>query len=151
MDALFYFKKRKVGPMDMKMILWAQQMMQDDYGKIVIWLGFILILMALDLITGIMQAYANKDLKSGKMSTGLIKKFALLLVLIGIVPLTIILPEIVSVAVIISVYFLEMVNELLSIVENLNKMGIAKELFNPIMKRLEGNQPDKSKEDKNNG
>lgn len=123
--------------MDMKMLLWAQAMMKDEYGQIVIWLGFILFLMASDIVTGFIGAYAKHDVKSGKMSTGLLKKFALLLVLVAIVPLTIVLPSLFSVGVIIGVYTLETLNELVSIVENLGRLGIATSMFEPILKRLE--------------
>lgn len=139
--------------MDMKMLLWAQEMMKDEYGKIVIWLVFILVLMAIDVLTGFIQAYTNHDLKSGKMSTGLLKKFALLLVMVAIVPLTVVLPGIVSVTVVISVYTLEMVNELISILENLNKLGVGTNVFDPIMKRLKVNNetPTKEKPDYGDG
>lgn len=139
--------------MDMKMLLWAQEMMKDEYGKIVIWLVFILVLMAIDVLTGFIQAYTNHDLKSGKMSTGLLKKFALLLVMVAIVPLTVVLPGIVSVTVIISVYTLEMVNELISILENLNKLGVGTNIFDPIMKRLKVNNesPTEKKPDYGDG
>lgn len=139
--------------MDMKMLLWAQEMMKDEYGKIVIWLVFILVLMAIDVLTGFIQAYTNHDLKSGKMSTGLLKKFALLLVMVAIVPLTVVLPGIVSVTVIISVYTLEMVNELISILENLNKLGVGTNVFDPIMKRLKVNNetPTEEKADYGDG
>ncbi|MCU7356687.1 phage holin family protein [Enterococcus dispar] len=129
--------------MDMKMILWAEEMMKNDYGKVLIWLAVILMLMAVDMITGFIQAYVNHDLKSGKMGTGLLKKFALLAVLVSVVPLTIVLPEMISVSVIIGVYVLETLNELVSVVENLNKMGIAASMFDPIIKRLQApNNPD---------
>ncbi|MGM0215079.1 phage holin family protein [Enterococcus sp. AZ109] len=123
--------------MDMKMLLWAEAMMRDEHGKLLIWLGFILILMAIDVATGFIQAYVNHDLKSGKMSTGLLKKFALLLVLVAIVPLTIVLPNLFSVSVIVGVYILETLNELVSIVENLNKLGVTTVMFDPIIKRLQ--------------
>ncbi|MGG5331612.1 phage holin family protein [Enterococcus sp. AZ163] len=123
--------------MDMKMLLWAETMMKDEYGKVLIWLGFILVLMAIDVATGFIQAYVNHDLKSGKMSTGLLKKFALMLVLVAIVPLTIVLPNLFSVSVIVAVYVLETLNEMVSIVENLNKLGIATAMFDPIIKRLQ--------------
>lgn len=132
----------------MKMLLWAQEMMKDEYGKIVIWLVFILILMAIDVLTGFIQAYANHDLKSGKMSTGILKKFALLLVLVSIVPLTVVLPDVVSATVIISVYTLEMVNEFISIFENLNKFGVGTNIFDPIMKRLKSNNETSVTKDK---
>lgn len=134
--------------MDMKMLLWAQEMMNTEYGKVVIWLALILILMAIDVTTGFIQAYINRDLKSGKMSTGLLKKFALLMVLVAIVPLTIVLPDLVSVSVIIGVYVLETLNELVSIVENLSKLGLATNIFDPIIKRLNTTQKnDTGKED----
>lgn len=125
--------------MDMKMLLWAETMMKDEYGKVLIWLGFILVLMAIDVATGFIQAYINHDIKSGKMSTGLLKKFALMLVLVAIVPLTIVLPNLFSVSVIVAVYVLETLNEMVSIVENLNKLGIATAMFDPIIKRLQSN------------
>lgn len=128
--------------MDMKMILWAEEMMKNEYGKVLMWLGVILILMAVDMITGFIQAYINHDVKSGKMSTGLLKKFALLVVLVAIVPLTIVLPDLISVSVIIGVYTLETLNELISVVENCNKLGVGKEIFDPIIKRLQSNQPE---------
>lgn len=134
--------------MDMKMLLWAEEMMKNEYGKVLIWLGVVLILMAIDILTGFIQAYINHDLKSGKMSTGLLKKFALLMVLVAIVPLTIVLPDFVSVSVIISVYALETLNEVVSIVENLSKLGIATSIFEPIIKRLKASQePTENKEE----
>lgn len=134
--------------MDMKMLLWAEEMMKNEYGKVLIWLGVVLILMAIDVLTGFIQAYINHDLKSGKMSTGLLKKFALLMVLVAIVPLTIVLPDFVSVSVIISVYALETLNEVVSIVENLSKLGIATSIFEPIIKRLQVTQkPEENEEE----
>ncbi|WP_161843558.1 phage holin family protein [Candidatus Enterococcus huntleyi] len=123
--------------MDMKMLLWAEEMMKNEYGKVLIWLGFVIILMAIDMVTGFIQAYINHEIKSGKMSTGLLKKFALLLVLVAIIPLTIVLPELFSVSIIVGVYVLETLNEMVSIIENLNKLGVATAMFEPIIKRLQ--------------
>ncbi|KAF1295280.1 holin [Enterococcus sp. JM4C] len=121
----------------MKMLLWAEEMMKNEYGKVLIWLGFVIILMAIDMVTGFIQAYINHEIKSGKMSTGLLKKFALLLVLVAIIPLTIVLPELFSVSIIVGVYVLETLNEMVSIIENLNKLGVATAMFEPIIKRLQ--------------
>lgn len=120
----------------MKLIFLTEEIMKDEYGKLLVWLGFILILMFIDTVTGWVQAYVNHDLKSGKMSTGILKKFALFLVLMGIVPTTVLLPEIISSSVIVCVYGLEIINEFTSIIENLNKLGIATKIFEPFMKRL---------------
>jgi phage-related holin len=55
------------------------------------------------------------------------------------------LPDVISVSVIIGVYLLETLNEMVSIVENLNKLGIATNIFEPIIKRL--NDKNYNKED----
>lgn len=140
--------------MDMGLLMWAEMMMKNEQGKIVIWLAVILLLMAIDVVTGCIQAYVNHDLGSGKMSSGLLKKFALLLVLVAIVPFTVLLPEVVSVSVILGVYILETLNELISIVENLSKLGIATSMFDPIIKRLQisnKNEQEKNNEEKEDG
>lgn len=117
---------------------YIQSLMQDEFGKVVVWLGFILILMFIDIATGFIQAYVNRNLKSRAMSVGLLKKAGLFLVLLGIVPLALLMPEIIGTSVIIGVYVIEIVNELLSIIENLQKMGVNIKIFDPIMQRLNG-------------
>ena len=73
--------------------------------------------------------------------------------MVAIVPLTVVLPGIVSVTVVIGVYTLEMVNELISILENLNKLGVGTNVFDPIMKRLKVNNetPTEEKPDYGDG
>lgn len=117
---------------------YIQSLMQDEFGKVVVWLGFILILMFIDIATGFIQAYVNRNLKSRAMSVGLLKKAGLFLVLLGIIPLAVLMPDIIGVSVIIGVYVIEIVNELLSIIENLQKMGVNIKIFDPIMQRLNG-------------
>ncbi|MGM0239494.1 phage holin family protein [Enterococcus sp. AZ103] len=134
--------------MDMRMLIWAEMMMKNEYGKVIVWLGVILLLMSIDIITGCIQAYVNHDLKSGKMSTGLLKKFALLLVLVAIVPFTVLLPDVISVSVIVGVYILETLNEFVSIVENLSKLDISTSMFDPVIKRLQISN--KNEQEKNN-
>lgn len=134
----------------MYFLLWFQNLMLDDYGRILGWLCFIMVLMLIDMITGFIQAYINHDLKSGKMSNGILKKFALLLVLITIVPLTILLPDLISTGLIVTVYGLEVMNELVSILENAKKLGIATNVFDPIMKRLNASDPQEDKREQEN-
>ena len=117
---------------------YIQSLMQDEFGKVVVWLGFILILMFIDIATGFIQAYVNRNLKSRAMSVGLLKKAGLFLVLLVIIPLAVLMPDIIGVSVIIGVYVIEIVNELLSIIENLQKMGVNIKIFDPIMQRLNG-------------
>ena len=115
---------------------WIKQLMADDYGQILVWLIFILILMGVDVITGLIQAKINRNINSKKIGDGILKKVQILLVLIVIVPLTIVLPNVVSTTVIIGIYLLETYNELVSINENLKHAGIDTNLLGPITKLL---------------
>lgn len=126
----------------MQMMYWIKQLMADDYGQILVWLIFILILMGVDVITGLIQAKINRNINSKKIGDGILKKVQILLVLIVIVPLTIVLPNVVSTTVIIGIYLLETYNELVSINENLKHAGINTNLLGPITKLL-------NKDDKN--
>lgn len=129
----------------MTMIYWIKEMMADEYGQLLVWLIFILIMMAVDITTGFMQAWINHNLKSRKMSEGILKKTGLLLVLVAVVPFTFVLPELISTSVILVVYGLETGNELISISENLKKMGIDVKILNPIIRRLFKDEGDDTK------
>lgn len=120
----------------MQIIYWMKQLMADDYGQILVWLIFILLLMGVDVITGLIQAKINRKINSKKIGDGILKKVQILLVLIVIVPLTIVLPNVVSTTVIIGIYLLETYNELVSINENLKHAGIDTNLLGPITKLL---------------
>lgn len=120
----------------MQIIYWMKQLMEDDYGQILVWLIFILLLMGVDVITGLIQAKINRNINSKKIGDGILKKVQILLVLIVIVPLTIVLPNVVSTTVIIGIYLLETYNELVSINENLKHAGIDTNLLGPITKLL---------------
>ena len=120
----------------MQIIYWMKQLMADDYGQILVWLIFILLLMGVYVITGLIQAKINRNINSKKIGDGILKKVQILLVLIVIVPLTIVLPNVVSTTVIIGIYLLETYNELVSINENLKHAGIDTNLLGPITKLL---------------
>ena len=120
----------------MQIIYWMKQLMADDYGQILVWLIIILLLMGVDVITGLIQAKINRNINSKKIGDGILKKVQILLVLIVIVPLTIVLPNVVSTPVIIGIYLLETYNELVSINENLKHAGIDTNLLGPITKLL---------------
>ena len=120
----------------MQIIYWMKQLMADDYGQILVWLIIILLLMGVDIITGLIQAKINRNINSKKIGDGILKKVQILLVLIVIVPLTIVLPNVVSTTVIIGIYLLETYNELVSINENLKHAGVDTNLLGPITKLL---------------
>ena len=115
------------------MIESAIHFVETDYGKVIGWLIFILVIMGIDIATGFIQAVYNKDVVSHAMSNGLLKKGAILLLLLAVIPLTILLPQVVTVPIIVSIYLVESVNELVSILENLRRMNIDIGFLNPLM------------------
>lgn len=111
------------------------------------------ILMIIDFMTGITHAWATGHLKSYKMRDGLNKKFAeVSMIVIGLVfKWAINVPKYIPVG--IAVYVIIM--ELISICENLDKMGvpipkpIRKALRNAEYKIQNGESSDKKEDDKN--
>jgi phage-related holin len=91
--------ERKVNLMGMNMIIWGEAMMQEEYGRVIMWLVFIVCLMVIEIITKVIQEYNNQNLHLAIVRT-------------------------------------ETINELLSILKNLNKLGITTDIFDPIIKRL---------------
>lgn len=109
----------------------------DEYKIVGVWLAIILLMMIVDMVTGFAQAYINRKIKSHKMSDGLVKKGCIILVLMSVVPLAFVMPDIVTIPILISVYGLETLNEFTSIFENLNKMGVDTKWLNIIYNRLD--------------
>lgn len=114
----------------------VQYIVADEYGKFLIMFLVILGAMFLDVLFGFMQAWINKDLVSGKMSKGILKKVGILLAMIFFFFLGICLPSFAGLPLIWTTFILEMTNETVSLVENLNKLGVETKIFNPILKRL---------------
>lgn len=108
-----------------------------EYKIVIIWLSIILLMMIVDMVTGFAQAYVNKTIKSHKMSDGLIKKGCVMLVLISVFPLTLVMPDVITLPILITVYGFEMVNEFTSIFENLQKMGVDTKWLSIIYNRLD--------------
>lgn len=119
-----------------------------DYGKIAVWLIIILILMAVDIVTGFWQALINKNVASHAISNGFIKKTTILLILLAIVPFKFVLPDTVTTAVVFGVYLIESINELTSILENAKRMGLNVGFLEPILNVLKAQNERKKTEEK---
>ena len=114
-----------------------------------LWVLFIpLALMAIDVVTGIIKAWVNKDFKSAIMRTGLGKKAGEIVILVvgELVSYGLLLP----IAVMNGVSFYIIFMEAVSILENLDKLGVpvpkfVKDAINNVDSTLQGND----KEDHN--
>lgn len=116
----------------------------DDYKIVGVWLTIILLMMIVDMITGFAQAYVNRKIKSHKMGDGLVKKGCIILVLLSVVPLSFVMPDIITIPILISIYAIETMNEFTSIIENLNKMGIDTKWLSIIYNRLDEKNNEKN-------
>lgn len=103
---------------------------------LVAYLG-VLLLMAIDILTGFSQARINRIIASHRMSDGLLKKFNILMLLLVMMFVCILLPPKVGYTTLIFVFIYEYVNELTSIGENLLKMNIQSNFMQPILNVLD--------------
>lgn len=108
----------------------------SNYKIVISWLMIVLLMMIVDMTTGFAQAFINRQLKSHKMSDGIIKKACIILVLASLVPLTFVLPDLVSIPLLVTLFLSETVNEFVSISENLRKMGVDTKYLQRVYKRL---------------
>lgn len=114
-----------------------------------LWVLFIpLALMAIDVVTGIIKAWVNKDFKSAIMRAGLGKKAGEIVILVvgELISYGLLLP----IAVMNGVSFYIIFMEAVSILENLDKLGVpvpkfVKDAINNVDSTLQGND----KEDHN--
>ena len=128
----------------------VQSYVEDEYGIFIVLLGVCLIAMGVDFLLGTAGAWINDTVKSGKMGDGLIKKGCILMVLVFVMLMGLVLPDVLGKPLIIVVFIWEMLNELISIIENLSKMGIDVKFLQPILNKLEdyvGGQDDENSTD----
>lgn len=121
--------------------------LQTDLGSKYPWLLAVLVAMGLDMATGFIQAIINHDVASSKMSIGLLKKAAILLVLVGSIPLTMLFGPSTAIPILVVTYGISILNEFVSIMENLKKMGVNTEFLQPVFNLLK----QVTKEDNENG
>lgn len=102
-----------------------------------------LALMGLDIVTGLVKAWSNEDFKSKKMRTGLSKKIGeIAIIVIGeLFQYSLNLPTYIMTCVSLYIVFME----LMSVVENLNELGVPLPAF--VTKALQTVDESLQKED----
>ena len=112
------------------------------FKKLLIPLAIMLIAMAIDYITGLIKAYVLKELSSKKGMAGIFKKFAyILVVVVGIIAdylcklfiaeFDINFTFIIPIALLLAIWLT--INELISILENLNAINIPMPKFLQVL------------------
>lgn len=135
---------RKAGAMEMKIVefmengrIFISTFISYEMGYILVAYIGVLLLMAIDILTGFSQARINRILASHRMSDGLLKKFNILMLLLVMMFVCILLPPKVGYTTLIFVFIYEYVNELTSIGENLLRMNIQANFMQPILNVLD--------------
>ena len=116
-----------------------------------LWVLFIpLGLMAIDVLSGVIKAWAHNDFQSSIMRSGLAKKAGeiVILVVVELVSFGLLLPE----AVMYSISFYIIFMEIMSILENADALGIpipkfVKDVINNANDQLQNGQHKKDEED----
>ena len=121
----------------------------SHFGTYMEWLGWIVAFMAVDVLSGIIGAVVSKKVTSTPIGIGILKKSAILLTLVSIIPLTFLLPDIFSKTMIIGVYTLETFNEFVSIAENIKKLGVNNSYLNTILSYLGKHSENEGNNDQN--
>lgn len=116
-----------------------------------LWVLFIpLGLMAIDILTGIIKAWAQNDFKSAIMRAGLAKKAEEMLILVAgeLISFGLMLPDVVMNGVSFYIIFMEV----MSILENVDELGIpvpgfVKKVINNVDEQLKDGDHDKKEEE----
>lgn len=108
---------------------------EPQENKVLYLLVIIVVLMAVDFITGSVAAWVSKDIEfcSQKGINGLLRKLCSILLLVCCIPVSVLIPYNAGVATIIVLYFGYLVMEFSSIIENLNKLGIEVNVFKEFL------------------
>ena len=108
----------------MNMFNFMRQVILTEDGLVLFTLCTNIILMFSDFIIGSLGAVISKDTKfnSRTGSLGLLRKFAVFLVLVILIPVSVLIPEPFGIGALYMFYFGFMTMELTSIVENLKKL-----------------------------
>lgn len=100
-------------------------------GKILFILALIAGAMIIDFLTGTVAAKINDKIKfvSQKGIDGILRKIVSMIVMVFFIPISILLPNDTGVAMLYTLYLGYLMFELVSILENLKKMGVKVDLF----------------------
>lgn len=124
------------------MFEYLKELVNTQDGKILFILALIAGAMIIDFLTGTVAAKINDKIKfvSQKGIDGILRKIASMIVMIFFIPLSVLLPNDTGVALLYTMYLGYLMFELVSILENLKKMGVQIDLFKNFIKGFNENK-----------
>ncbi len=129
----------------MNLFEWLRQFLETDDSKILFILALINMAMIIDFITGTIAAKVNSNIKFNSKAgiNGILRKIVSVIVMVFFIPLSVLVPGDMGVALVYTLYIGYLVMELKSIAENLGKMGVDAEALKSLIDLLSKNKGDK--------
>lgn len=129
----------------MNLFEWLRQFLETDDSKILFILALINMAMIIDFITGTIAAKVNSNIKFNSKAgiNGILRKIVSVIVMVFFIPLSVLVPGDMGVALVYTLYIGYLLLELKSIAENLGKMGVDAEALKSLIDLLSKNKGDK--------
>lgn len=129
----------------MNLFEWLKQFLATDDSKILFILALINATMIIDFITGTIAAKVNSNITFNSKAgiNGILRKIGSILAMVILIPISVLVPGDMGIALVYTLYIGYLVMELKSIAENLSKMGIDAEALKSIIDLLSKNKGDK--------
>ena len=129
----------------MNLFEWLKQFLETDDSKILFILALINATMIIDFITGTIAAKVNSNITFNSKAgiNGILRKIGSILAMVILIPISVLVPGDMGIALVYTLYIGYLVMELKSIAENLRKMGIDAEALKSIIYLLSKNKGDK--------
>ncbi len=129
----------------MNLFEWLKQFLETDDSKILFILALINATMIIDFITGTIAAKVNSNITFNSKAgiNGILRKIGSILAMVILIPISVLVPGDMGIALVYTLYIGYLVMELKSIAENLRKMGIDAEALKSIIDLLSKNKGDK--------
>lgn len=126
----------------MNLFEWLRHFIETEDGKILFILTLIVTAMIIDFLTGTIAAKVNSNITFNSKAgiNGILRKLASISIMVFFIPLSVLIPAGVGVALVYTLYIGYLVMELKSIAENLGKMGVDIETLKDIIDLLNKNK-----------
>ncbi|WP_314197394.1 phage holin family protein [Abiotrophia defectiva] len=126
------------------MFTYLRQLTETDDSKILFILALICGAMILDFASGTLAAWTNPDIefKSKMGINGIIRKIASVVLLVFFIPISVVVPGVVGVATLYTLYLGYLAMEMRSIFENYKKFGFETGPLQTILNQLLGKKGD---------
>lgn len=125
---------------------YMQQLVETQDGKILFVLALIAIAMTIDYFTGTLASRINpsETPNSGKGINGILRKIASMVLMVFFIPVSVLIPSHAGTAMLYTLYIGYLLMEILSLLENFERMGVEVDLFRKFLEVIRGKSEDEN-------